>query len=126
VGQDDCPVEEVRRLAPGCFVGKSTHSLEQVRRALDEGPDYLALGPVYPTATKRRGSPPVGLAALEEAAKIVTLPWVAIGGIHAGNLDDVLRAGATRVAVVSAAVGAPDIEAACRDLVGRMRRHGLS
>ena len=124
VGQGDLSVSEARGLSPESFVGKSTHSLEQALEAEQEGPDYLALGPVYPTQTKRAGSPPVGLGVLEAVATRLKIPWVAIGGINLGNLSDVMNAGASRVAVVSAAVGALDIEGACREFSARIRTHG--
>ena len=61
VGQDDVPVALVRKVAPGLRVGLSTHDAAQVEAALEEGPDYLAVGPVFATASKDRPSPVVGL-----------------------------------------------------------------
>jgi thiamine-phosphate pyrophosphorylase len=86
VGQDDVPVALVRTVAPGLRVGLSTHDAAQVEAALDERPDYLAIGPVFPTASKDRPSPIVGLAELAALAARVRaaqhgLPVVAIGGI---------------------------------------------
>jgi thiamine-phosphate pyrophosphorylase len=125
LGQDDLPVAHARALVPGLFVGKSTHSLDQALRAEDEGPDYIAVGPVFPTATKRRGSPSLGLKALEAVAARLSGIWVAIGGITLDNLEQVLDAGAGRVAVVSAVVGAENPEAACRAFVRRLGKAGV-
>jgi thiamine-phosphate pyrophosphorylase len=84
VGQDDMPVERVRRIAPGLGIGVSTHSLEQLDTALALRPDYVAFGPVFPTTTKANPDPVVGVAALSVAyarARAAGIPLVAIGGI---------------------------------------------
>jgi thiamine-phosphate pyrophosphorylase len=84
VGQDDLPIERVRRIAPCLRVGVSTHNLEQLARALDAGPDYVAYGPVFATTSKENPDPIVGLAGLREAfalARRAGIPLVAIGGI---------------------------------------------
>ena len=100
-------------------VGLSSHAPEQAVRAVGAGADYVAVGPVYPTGTKP-GRPAVGLEYVRWAAANLDLPWFAIGGIHEGNLDAVLEAGARRVCVVSAILRAPDIAAACRSLRRRL------
>jgi thiamine-phosphate pyrophosphorylase len=84
VGQEDMPIERVRRLVPGLGVGISTHTLEQLDVALATGPAYVAFGPVFPTRTKLRPDPAVGVALLREAygrAAAARVPLVAIGGI---------------------------------------------
>jgi thiamine-phosphate pyrophosphorylase len=84
VGQDDMPVERVRRIAPGLGVGVSTHSLEQLEAALALRPDYVAFGPVFPTTTKTDPDPVVGAAGLSLAyarTRAAGIPLVAIGGI---------------------------------------------
>ena len=125
VGQNDLSVSEARKLAPGAFVGKSSHNLDQALQAQEEGADYVALGPVFPTRTKRRGNPPVGLDLLEKAASRIRAPWVAIGGIDQGNLPQVLEAGARRIAVVTAVTTAADPEASCRKLLDLILRYHL-
>jgi thiamine-phosphate pyrophosphorylase len=85
VGQDDMPIERVRRIAPGLGVGISTHSLEQLDVALAARPEYVAFGPVFPTTTKINPDPVVGVAALSTAyarARAAGIPLVAIGGIN--------------------------------------------
>lgn len=99
--------------------GLSTHAPEQAERALRAEPDYLAIGPVFATPTKP-GRPAVTLDYVRWAAKHVNMPWFAIGGITAQNLDDVLAAGATRICVVSAILNAPDIVRACRAFKDRL------
>jgi thiamine-phosphate pyrophosphorylase len=103
-------------------IGLSTHSPEQAKRALAAGADYLAIGPVFATATKPTVKP-VTLEFVRWAAAPqsgVNIPWFAIGGINLKNLDDVLTAGAKRVCVVSAILTAPDVAAACREFRRRL------
>ena len=94
-------------------IGLSTHAPDQAARAMAAGADYIAIGPVFATGTKPTAAP-VTLGYVRWAAANVAVPWFAIGGIHLGNLDDVLAAGATRICVVSAILDAPDVAAACR------------
>ena len=100
-------------------IGLSTHSPEEAKRALAAGPAYIAIGPVYATGTKP-GARPVTLEYVRWAAAHVKIPWFAIGGIHLGNVDEVLRAGAERICVVSAILNAPDIAQACREFKKRL------
>jgi thiamine-phosphate pyrophosphorylase len=116
VGQHDVPVAEARSLAgPGVLVGLSTHSREQVDAACaaegDDRPDQISVGPIWETPTKE-GRPAAGLALVEHAARSATIPWFAIGGIDAGNVGEVVAAGAERVVVVRAIRDADDPEAA--------------
>lgn len=107
LGQQDLPIAESRRLLrPGAFIGRSTHDLEQAKAAVNEGADYIAVGPIFPTATKDRT--PVGLDYLHMAAGQIAIPIVAIGGITRENVADVVAAGAKCVAVSSAVCAAPD------------------
>lgn len=102
LGQEDLPVKEARRiLGKGKIVGVSTHALPEALGAEAEGADYIGFGPVFPTKTKDAGLPK-GTALLETVRSKVRIPVVAIGGISAGNLDDVLSSGASAVAVASA------------------------
>jgi len=100
-------------------IGLSTHSPEQAKRALAAGPDYIAIGPVYPTGTKPMAKP-VTLEYVRWAAENVNLPWFAIGGIHLGNLYDVLTAGARRICVVSAILNAQNVAMACAEFRQRL------
>jgi thiamine-phosphate pyrophosphorylase len=110
VGQDDLPAAAARRF--GLLVGLSTHSPAELDRA---EADYVGVGPVHATPTKE-GRPAVGLELVHYAAEHARLPWFAIGGIDAGNVADVVAAGATRVAVVRAIGDAEDPERAAREL----------
>ena len=110
VGQDDLPVAAARRFGLG--VGQSTHGPAEIDAAVA---DYIGVGPVYATPTKA-GRPPVGLELVRYAADRAAVPWFAIGGIDRTTIEDVVGAGATRVAVVRAICDAPDPEAAAREL----------
>jgi thiamine-phosphate pyrophosphorylase len=122
LGQDDLPVAAARALLGNeVLVGRSTHDESQVRAAaLEPGVDYFCVGPTWPTPTKP-GRPAPGLPLLRIAADVASpRPWFAIGGIDAGNLDEVLAAGARRVVVVRALTEAPDPHAAAADLARRL------
>lgn len=103
VGQTDMPPDEARRiLGPGKILGVSTHNEAQLRAAASQPVDYVAIGPVYPTATKQNPDPVIGLEGVQRARQLTRKPLVAIGGITAANAPAVLRAGADSVAIISA------------------------
>lgn len=118
LGQEDLPVGEVRQFFSEAnfkaWIGKSTHNLEQGLNAINEKPDYIAVGPVFETPTKP-GYLPAGLQYVKQAAEKFHLPFVAIGGIDLGNLHSVLAAGASRIAVVRALFQAADPEIAAKE-----------
>ena len=110
VGQDDLPVSAARTF--GLRVGQSTHAPDEIDRA---EADYIGVGPVYATPTKR-GRPAVGLELVRYAAEHARKPWFAIGGIDETNVVVVVAAGARRIAVLRAIGDAPDPERAARTL----------
>jgi thiamine-phosphate pyrophosphorylase len=105
VGQEDLPLADVRAvlraLGSPMAVGVSTHDLRQARAAVEAGADYIGFGPLFPTASKERPDPMVGLEGLREVVTAVSVPVVAIGGITRGHLADVVAAGAHAAAVIS-------------------------
>jgi len=112
VGQDDLPPEEVRRLVgEQMVIGLSTHSPEQARAALAGGVDYIGVGPIFATRTKKDVCDPVGLGYLEYVVRNIKIPAVAIGGIKEHNIGEVARRGACCIALVTEIVGAADIPA---------------
>lgn len=117
VGQDDLPVAEVRRLlGPDKLIGLSTHSPAQAAAAVEDGADYIGVGPIFATQTKEDVCAPVGLGYLEHVVRTCPLPFVAIGGIKEHNLGEVTGRGARTVCLVTEIVGAPDIPATVRRL----------
>lgn len=122
VGQDDDAVMKARTVVgAGCFVGKSTHSLAQAAAAQEEGADYIGFGPLYATGTKP-DYVPIGLQDITEAHQRVTVPIFCIGGVNAGRLEEIVKAGAKRVVVVSAFLLAGDVVADVRGLKERLIR----
>ncbi len=108
VGQEDMPVEQVRRvLGPEMLVGLSTHSPAELQAADPQFVDYIGVGPVHVTPTKP-GRPAVGLELMRHAVRNARMPFFAIGGIDHRNLPAVVEAGARRVAVVRAIANATD------------------
>ncbi len=102
LGQDDLwPAEARRMLPPDALVGFSTHNEEQLRYALDQPADYLAVGPIYATPSKENPDPVVGPKELQRLRGITSKPLVAIGGISRTTAKEVLRAGADSIAVIS-------------------------
>lgn len=102
LGQQDLPIAMARQLlGPHRIIGRSTTNPDEMRRAIAEGADYIGVGPVYETPTKI-GKAAAGLEYVRYAAQNASVPWFAIGGIDPTNLNDVLSAGAERIAAVRA------------------------
>jgi thiamine-phosphate pyrophosphorylase len=124
VGQDDGTPAAARALVgPDRIVGRSTHAPAQADEAdADPDVDYLAVGPVHETPTKA-GRPAAGLEYVEYAARTVSKPWFAIGGLNAENLDEVVARGAQRAVVVRAITEAEDPRAAAQALTAALKEH---
>ena len=126
VGQDDLGPAAVRAIVGDtAIVGLSTHTPAQVDRAVLEPVSYIAIGPVFATATKATGCDAIGLGMVAEAARRAAargLPLVAIGGITLDNAASVIAAGAASVAVIGGLLGAGDPEARVRAFVDRLSR----
>lgn len=121
LGQEDMSFSSARKiLGKEKIIGISVETVEQALKAVEGGADYLGIGPIYPTATKPDAGKALGIARLKEIRESVNIPIVTIGGINENNLEEVLRAGADGVAVISAVVSAPDITEACRKLKNKI------
>jgi thiamine-phosphate pyrophosphorylase len=128
LGQGDLPVPAARALlGDGPLIGRSTHAeAEAEAAAVQPGVDYFCTGPCWPTPTKPGRHAP-GLGLVRHAAALGTArPWFAIGGIDAGNLDQVLDAGARRIVVVRAITEADDPGAASAALAKRVRERSVT
>ncbi|MGD0779829.1 MAG: thiamine phosphate synthase [Dehalococcoidales bacterium] len=122
VGQDDMPVAEARKLMPiDMILGCSVSTVAEAIKAKEDGADYLGVGAIFATETKESAQV-VGVKRIEEIKQAVDLPIVAIGGINRENLSEVMKAGADAAAIISAIMGAADIEKATRELVNIIKR----
>ena len=123
LGQDDLDVADARRVVGrNALIGVSTHTAEQVRRAvIDGGADYVGVGPTFPSTTKPFAAYP-GLDFVREVAALTTLPAFALGGIDATNVASVVAAGLSRVAVSSAIATADDPKSVARRLRAALGR----
>ena len=126
VGQTDLPVPSARAvLDTHQLVGTSNGGVDEARRSRAEGADYAAVGAIFATTTMgKSGRRSLGVEAIAEVKEAVSIPIVAIGGINLSNIDDVVRAGADSVCVVSAVTFADDPEAAAARLVDAMQLAG--
>jgi thiamine-phosphate pyrophosphorylase len=110
VGQEDLPVEAVRRLLGGDkIIGLSTHNPEQAERAVAVGADYIGVGPIYTTETKEDVCAPVGLEYLDHVVQSCPLPFVAIGGIKEHSIREVIKRGAKTACLVTEIVESDDV-----------------
>ncbi len=122
LGQKDLPLSEARRLLPmDKLVGCSTTTLSQAVRAQSGGADYVAVGAIYPTLSKESFKL-AGLDTLRRIKEKVSLPLIAIGGIDQTNIEEVMKAGANGVAVISAVLGVEDVEGATRKLAATIEQ----
>ena len=118
LGQSDMPLAEARKLwnTPGKIFGLSTHSESQAAAAVALNPDYIGVGPVFPTPTKAIADPALGIERAGNIIKNSPLTCVALGGLDETNLAGVLRAGAVNFCAVRAIMQSPEPEKAVRAL----------
>ena len=126
LGQDDLPVAVARKLAPELLIGASTHSVDEALQAQDDGADTINIGPIFPTKTKTGLHHYLGPDAISAISAKIRVPFTVMGGINETNLDQVLAAGARRVAMVTAITQAPDIAAKVSALRERIRNYHRS
>jgi thiamine-phosphate pyrophosphorylase len=120
------PVATARKILGGQrLIGISTHSVEEVVRAEAEGADYVVLGPIYETPSKTIYGASLGVRTLEEACRLVRVPIIGIGGVTATRVEEIRRAGAFGVAVVTAVLGAVEVERATRELLDAVSMSSL-
>ena len=123
LGQDDMAIAEARRrLGAERLIGYSSHSLEEALAAERQGADYVALGAIFPTASKGPGHPVQGTETLRQVVAALQVPVVAIGGIGRENFSQVVATGAGAVAMIGALTQAPDITAEAKWFVEAFQR----
>lgn len=113
IGQEDEPAADVRKRIGRLILGVSAHTVDEADRAIQDGADYLGLGPIYPTSTKLDARPVQGLELIRKLRQQgIAIPLVGIGGITPDNAGPVMAAGADGVAVVSAITQAANVREA--------------
>jgi len=118
---DSLPVSVARRLLGNeHLIGISTHSVEEARIAAGEGANFIVLGPVFDTPSKRSYGPPLGVQVLHEACRTIHLPIFAIGGMTPTRIPHVLSSGAYGVAVISSILQSTSIPDSTRELLARL------
>jgi thiamine-phosphate pyrophosphorylase len=116
LGQQGLPPQVVRRLIGNKLMGVSTHNLQEAQRAQDSGADFITFGPLFFTPSKAPYGKPVGLHALKEVRRSISIPILGLGGIKKDNVREVLMAGADGISVISAILSAPDVYQAAKEL----------
>jgi len=123
---DHLPIPVVRRLlGPERLIGVSCHSVEEVREAEKGGADFVVLGPLYKTPSKRSYGPPIGVETLRAAKAGCPIPIFAIGGIQSDRIPEVLKAGAIGVAVISGILTAADVGRAAEHMLEVLQSHRM-
>lgn len=123
VGQEDLAAADARKVVgPSALVGLSTHNTDQIAAAANEPVDYIAIGPIFATASKENPDPIVGTAKLREWRAAVARPVVAIGGITRGNAREAIEAGADSVAVIGDLLPDPCTESNLKERMEEWRR----
>ncbi|HLA62664.1 MAG TPA: thiamine phosphate synthase [Nitrospiraceae bacterium] len=112
------PVSVARQLLGAeRLLGISVHAVEEAVQVESQGVDYIVLGPIYETPTKQMFGPPLGIQTLEKACRLVRIPIIGIGGVTAARVREMRCAGAFGVAVITAVLGAVNVESAARELL---------
>lgn len=125
IGQEDIPIEKVRELVgDSMFIGLSTHSPTQAQDAVKRGADYIGVGPIFKTQTKKDVVDPVGLEYLDYVSKNIDIPFVAIGGIKEHNLSEVISYGSSCVCMVTEVVGSDDIGQKIKNIKAIISKNG--
>ncbi len=127
LGQDDFPITEARKLAGENFIiGASTHSLEEAKRAVNEGASYINVGAIFATPTKPNAEP-VGVELFSLIKSNVSIPITVMGGINETNMNLLLEAGARRLAMIRNIFDNDDIAGTVKRIRGKIKnRHGLT
>ena len=123
LGRESFPITRVRELVGAQkFIGVSTHSLEEVQEAEEQGADFIVFGPVYFTPSKANYGAPQGLIALKKIVEKNSLPVYAIGGLKSENILETKKTGIRGIALISAVLSASDPKAAAEEMIAQLRR----
>jgi thiamine-phosphate pyrophosphorylase len=116
LGQDDFPLKAARELAPNMILGVSSHSMEEAMTAQEDGADYVNIGPVYPTKTKKLACEFLGLDAIKEISPSLHIPFTVMGGIKEKHIPELISLGATRIAMVTEITQADNVSEKVKQL----------
>lgn len=116
LGQDDLPIEAARKVSDDIIVGISTHSLEEATEAQSAGADYINIGPIFATQTKKLSYPALGPETISLIAPTLRIPFSVMGGIKARHIPELCKHGATRIAMVTEITEAEDVTAKVKEL----------
>ncbi len=122
LGQEDMPVKQARKLIGNKIIGVSTHSPEQAQKAVEDGADYIGVGPIFKTYTKKDVVDPVGYEYLDYVVKNIKIPFAVIGGIKERNIAEVAKRGATCFAMITEIVGTENICEKIKNLIKRINK----
>jgi thiamine-phosphate pyrophosphorylase len=117
LGQDDLPIAEARRLAPDLILGSSSHDLDEAVAAGHAGASYVNIGPVFPTKTKQWTGEYLGLEGVRAIAPHLKTPFSVMGGIKREHIPDLVKTGASAVALVTAVTQAADVRSATEEFL---------
>lgn len=118
LGSQSIPARAVRKIVgPGMLIGVSTHSEEEARLAVAEGADFITLGPLFETPSKKQYGDPVGLSCLNSVKNKITIPIFGIGGVKSGNIIDIIASGAFGIALVSGILASDDIKNSAEEAI---------
>ena len=118
LGENDMPYAKVRELLGKTkIIGLSVHSVEQAKEAEENGVDYIAVGPIFTTTTKKDANAPCGVSFIKEIKQNCKLPLVALGGINLENVQDVAAAGADVICAIAATVSKDDVQKEIQKLI---------
>ncbi len=115
-GQEDLPLPAVKKMAPELLLGASTHQPDEIIRACEEGADYLNIGPIFPTQTKKLSYPQTGIQNLEQWMSLSRIPFSVMGGIKEQHLPLLCKMGVRHIAMITEITQAPDITQRVQDL----------
>ncbi len=117
LGQEDMPLIAARRIAPELLIGNSTHNeAEALAAGESKSADYINVGPIYPTGTKKVNCGALGIEAISRIAPLAKLPFTVMGGIKAHHIPELRAAGARRIAMVTEITQADDVTAKVKEL----------
>ena len=126
LGQDDFSIREARRiLGSEKIIGKSARTIRQAKAAEEQGADYVGLGPIFDTVSKQIDEP-IGVDMIRKAQDSLEIPFFPIGGINLKNLDQIIRAGGKRIAVISVVVLSDDVRSSAAKLLEKLRHQNLT